>query len=59
MVTINLYDVIGSKIKIIMEQNVNPGAHRINFERQGLQSGAYLVEMVTSNNRFSKRLILN
>ena len=60
VVNINLYDVTGKLVSVIVKKNFIKGLHSINFERGVLASGIYFLQMkVARFNRVRKLLIIN
>jgi subtilisin family serine protease len=48
-VKINLYDILGSEISVILDEEVNPGVQEIELNGSNLTSGVYLLRMIANN----------
>jgi hypothetical protein len=48
-VKLTLYDVLGSELRVIFDDEVNPGVKEIEFNGSNLTSGVYLVRMSSNN----------
>ena len=57
-VQLNLYDIEGHLLRTMIEKNLPSGPNRFTFERQGLRSGTYIIEMITDTTRQTKKMIL-
>jgi hypothetical protein len=65
MVTLKVYDIIGNEIAVLINSTMNAGQFNYNFNasnlpagRHGLPSGIYFYELLTSNLRAVKKMIL-
>ncbi|MBK7866034.1 MAG: immune inhibitor A [Ignavibacteriales bacterium] len=54
MVTLNIYDILGTKITTLVNEAQKAGSHQVSFKPGELPSGIYFYELVTPN--FSKKL---
>ena len=62
-VTLAIYDVMGREVTRLVEGNLEPGTHRIEWNGQDrasrvLPSGVYIVHLVTPQDRLSIRMLL-
>jgi len=44
-VTLKVYNIIGSKVATLVNENLSAGSYRFNFDAQNLASGVYLYEL--------------
>ena len=54
-VELNIYDVKGSLVEILLKDNMKPGKHHYNWEPQGLSSGVYFMRLTTANQTFTQK----
>lgn len=57
-VTINLYDMLGRKIKTIFSGYLTAGLHRENLSAEDLASGIYFCELVARNQKETQKFML-
>lgn len=62
-VTLNVYDVLGRQVRMLVDEVESPGAHKVTFNAAGLASGvcSYRISAVGNNGRAFmavKRLML-
>ena len=48
-VKLSLFDLLGREIRVLFNEEMNPGTKELEFDGSGLASGMYLVRMVASN----------
>jgi len=48
-VTLKVYNIIGSKVATLVNENLSAGSYRFNFDAQNLASGVYLYELKAGN----------
>ena len=58
LVTIKVYDVLGSKVKTLVNQYQNMGSHEINFNADNLSSGVYFYQLKVGNFISTKKMLL-
>jgi uncharacterized protein (DUF1501 family) len=58
-VRLNLYDISGQLVKELSNVSLEAGPQKYYFEKQGLKSGTYIVEMITKNSKSTKKMIIN
>ncbi len=57
-VELELFDILGRKLKAIFSGNMSAGAHRIDFNAQNLSTGIYLLRLKMENLILTKKIIL-
>ncbi len=57
-ISIDLYNVLGEKIKTIVEGFYSRGKHSINFSSENRPSGIYLYKLKTETESLTKKLII-
>ena len=55
-VELNIYDVKGSLVEILLKDNMKPGKHHYNWEPQGLPSGVYFMKLTTAKQSFTQKV---
>lgn len=55
---IELFDVTGKKVGIILNKILNPGVYKINFNSVNLSSGIYFYKLSSSISSQSKKFVL-
>ena len=55
-VELNIYDVKGSLVEILLKETMKPGKHHYNWEPQGLPSGVYFMKLTTANQFFTQKV---
>jgi len=58
MVSLKVYDIIGNEIAVLINSTMNAGKFDYNFNAANLPSGIYFYELLTSNFRSVKKMIL-
>jgi hypothetical protein len=48
-VTLNVYDILGRKVKTLISTTLESGSHQVDFNASALSSGIYFYEIRTSN----------
>jgi len=48
-VTLKVYNIIGSKVATLVNENLSAGSYRFNFDAQNLASGVYFYELKAGN----------
>jgi len=56
-VTIKLYDMLGNKIKTLLQEHKSPGIYELVFEAQDLPKGSYFYRLETGNFVETQRLL--
>ena len=57
-VNLKVYNILGSEVATLVNENLAPGAYKFNFDAQGLASGIYLYELNAGNFREIKKMNL-
>ena len=57
-VTLKVYNILGSEVTTLVNENLSAGAYRFNFDAKGLASGVYLYELNAGNFREIKKMNL-
>ncbi len=57
-VTLKIYNILGSEVVTLVNENLSAGSYRFNFNAQGLASGIYLYELNAGNFREIKKMNL-
>lgn len=56
--TLKIYDIFGKVIKVLLDDKLNPGEYKINFEGNNLSSGVYFYELISDGSRLVKKMVL-
>jgi photosystem II stability/assembly factor-like uncharacterized protein len=56
-VTLDIYDLLGHRIKRLLNKVMDSGLHDIKFDGAGLPKGAYVINLVTSNGQRQHKII--
>jgi len=57
-IKIQIYNIKGQLIKILVDQQKNKGNYSVDFNAEGLSSGIYFYSMEVANKRIVKKMIL-
>jgi hypothetical protein len=57
-VSLTLHDMLGKKVKSLVEQNMKAGTHEFNLDGRGLSSGLYVIALRGPNLDQQQRIIL-
>jgi hypothetical protein len=57
-VTLKVYNILGSEVAVLVNENLSAGAYKYNFDAQNLASGVYLYELNAGNFREIKKMNL-
>ena len=57
-VNISVYDIFGKEIKVLVNEEIDPGHHEIVFDRKDFASGIYFYTLKTAGFIQSKKMIL-
>jgi hypothetical protein len=57
-VRIEVYDIVGRRIAILLDEEMPAGRHTVNFSGQNLSSSIYFYRIVTDNFVESKKMVL-
>ncbi len=53
-----VYDILGREVKTLVHEVQYPGTYRVEFNAQGLASGAYVYRLTSGQNVESRRMLL-
>jgi hypothetical protein len=56
LVALNVYDVKGSQVETLLQDNMKPGKHHYNWEPQELPSGVYFMKLTTAKQSFTQKV---
>jgi hypothetical protein len=57
-VTLKVFNILGSEVATLVNENLSAGAYKYNFDAQNLASGVYLYELTAGNFREIKKMNL-
>ena len=57
-VVIEVYDLLGQKVKTLLDTELERGNHKIEFNAFGLSSGIYFYQMKTGGLTITKKMIV-
>ncbi len=57
-VILNIYDILGRKVRTLVNQYQTAGEHSVNFDGRNLSSGIYLYQLKSNAQSITKKLIL-
>ncbi|KAA3440551.1 S8/S53 family peptidase [Rufibacter hautae] len=57
-VQINVYDVMGNKVQLLVAERKAAGNHTVNFDGTSLPAGTYIYKVEAGNKVFTNRLVL-
>ena len=58
MVEIKVYDILGSEVAVLLNEDMDRGEHVISFNGSGLPSGAYIYRITYDGHAFSRKMML-
>jgi Secretion system C-terminal sorting domain len=58
MVTLKVYDILGSEVKTLVNEIKQPGAYEVNFDGSSLPSGVYFYRLTAGTLTQTKKLVL-
>lgn len=58
LVTLKIYDVLGKEIKTLVNREMKPGVHFVNFDASNLPSGIYFYRLSSGNYTETKKMSL-
>lgn len=53
-----VYDILGQEVQILLDKELEPGAHSINFNAAGLASGIYFYKLSGQSVNITKKMML-
>ena len=57
-IDISVYDVLGQKVKTLVNKKQSAGNYKVNWDATNKPSGVYFVHLKTQNHTITKRAIL-
>ena len=57
-VYLGIYDIAGSEVSILENEEKEQGKYRINFNAENLQSGVYFCRMVAGEGSVTKKMVV-
>ena len=57
-VVLHVYNITGSLVKTLVNEEQHPGKHQVTFDGTGLASGVYLYRLTINNNPVTKKMQL-
>jgi photosystem II stability/assembly factor-like uncharacterized protein len=57
-VSLEIYDILGRKIKTLIEGNLSEGIHNVKFDATGFKSGIYIYVLRSAKHTLAKKMIL-
>jgi hypothetical protein len=57
-VTLRVFDVSGRDVAALIEQELQPGRHQVQFNASGLSSGVYFYRLSTGSFSQTKKMII-
>jgi uncharacterized lipoprotein YddW (UPF0748 family) len=58
MVNLEIYDILGRKIKSLISGEMSAGRHSVQFDASDLSSGQYIYRIISGEKQFSRMMIL-
>ena len=55
-VKIEVFNLIGAKVKTLVDKELNAGRHNIEFDTSQLKSGVYLYRLTSGDKRITRRM---
>jgi len=57
-VRLEVYDIVGRRISLLIDDEVMPGEHQIAFDGTGLSSGMYIYRLTSSAGTLNKKMVV-
>ena len=57
-VSVKIYNVMGQLVSTLIDQDMNPGYHTINWNANDMSSGMYLVRVHAGENEETQKIML-
>jgi hypothetical protein len=58
LVKVSVYDAIGKEAAILLNEELNAGTYKVNFDGSNFPSGVYFYRIETKNFKDSKKMVL-
>jgi len=56
-VKLTVYDMVGNKVRTLINENMDKGSYNINFDATGLATGVYIYRLEANGLMFSKKMM--
>jgi len=56
--TLRIFNVLGQEVAIVLDENLQAGAYKVNFEASSLTSGIYVYQLEANGLRQTRRMVL-
>jgi streptogramin lyase len=57
-VKLKVFNMIGEEIRSLVDQNLDPGSYRVEFDAEDLNSGVYLYALITNKKKIIRKMTL-
>ena len=57
-VKIEIFDLLGKNMGTLLNTDIEPGSHKINFDAGGLSSGIYFYRLSSGRNSITKKMVI-
>ena len=57
-VRLEVYDIVGRRISLLVDDEVTPGEHQITFDGTGLSSGMYIYRLTSNGGTLNRKMIV-
>lgn len=58
LISLNVYDILGNEVVVLVNEEKEPGHYEINFDASGLSSGVYFYKLISGSFAATKKMIL-
>jgi hypothetical protein len=58
LVKVSVYDILGEEIKVLVNEEQNPGNHAVNFDAKDFSSGVYFYKIISGEFSQVRKMIL-
>ncbi|RPI17504.1 MAG: T9SS C-terminal target domain-containing protein [Ignavibacteriae bacterium] len=58
-VRVVVFDILGSEVAVLVDENLKPGKYEANWNASGISSGVYFYKIIADNYSATKKMILN
>lgn len=57
-VRLSVYDMLGRTVRVLLDETLDTGRHKVNFDADALPSGTYLYRLETPEGSFTRTMLL-
>lgn len=57
-VTLKVYDMLGKEVSTLVNEKLNPGTYKVEFDGSNLTSGVYFFKLKVNNFQVTKKMML-